>query len=37
LPHGVRLRGWYLWLVVVLAALTAALGIFGAASGANLV
>ncbi len=37
LPPTVRLRGAYLWLVLVLVALTTALGVFGAFSGAGLI
>ncbi len=36
LPHAHRLRGWYLWAVLVVAALTCALGVFGGFSGAGL-
>jgi NRAMP (natural resistance-associated macrophage protein)-like metal ion transporter len=36
LPHAHRLRGWYLWLVLVVSALTCALGVFGGLSGAGL-
>ncbi len=37
LPPARRLRGWYMWLVIVVAALTTALGVFGGLSGAGLV
>ncbi len=33
LPPQRRLRGWYLWLVVAIAALTSGLGVFGAIAG----
>jgi Mn2+/Fe2+ NRAMP family transporter len=33
LPPRIRLRGWYLWLVVTVAALTCLLGVFGGLSG----
>jgi Mn2+/Fe2+ NRAMP family transporter len=33
LPPAVRLRGWYMWLVIAVAALTCALGVFGGLSG----
>ena len=36
LPHAHRLRGWYLWLVVAVAGVTCALGVFGGLSGAGL-
>jgi len=36
LPHAHRLRGWYLWAVLVVAVLTCALGVFGGFSGAGL-
>lgn len=36
LPRAHRLRGWYLWLVLIVAALTCALGVFGGFSGAGL-
>jgi NRAMP (natural resistance-associated macrophage protein)-like metal ion transporter len=36
LPRAHRLRGWYLWLVLAVAALTCALGVFGGLSGAGL-
>jgi NRAMP (natural resistance-associated macrophage protein)-like metal ion transporter len=36
LPHAHRLRGWYLWLVLAVSALTCALGVFGGLSGAGL-
>ncbi len=33
LPKAHRLRGWYLWLVLAVSALTCALGVFGGLSG----
>ncbi len=33
LPPSVRLRGWYLWLVVAVCGLTSALGVWGGLSG----
>ncbi len=36
LPGKHKLRGWYLWLVVAIAALTTALGVFGAFQGVGL-
>jgi NRAMP (natural resistance-associated macrophage protein)-like metal ion transporter len=36
LPHAHRLRGWYLWTVLIVAVLTCALGVFGGFSGAGL-
>jgi NRAMP (natural resistance-associated macrophage protein)-like metal ion transporter len=36
LPRAHRLRGWYLWLVLIVAGLTCALGVFGGFSGAGL-
>jgi NRAMP (natural resistance-associated macrophage protein)-like metal ion transporter len=36
LPRAYRLRGWYLWLVVGISAVTCALGVFGGLSGAGL-
>jgi len=33
LPAAHRLRGWYLWVVVAVATVTCALGVFGAVSG----
>ncbi|HVY13818.1 MAG TPA: divalent metal cation transporter [Rhodopila sp.] len=33
LPAAHRLRGWYLWLVVAVSAVTCALGVFGALAG----
>lgn len=36
LPRAHRLRGWYLWLVLIVATLTCALGVFGGFSGAGL-
>ena len=35
LPPRVRLQGWYLWLVITVAALTCLLGVFGGLSGAG--
>jgi hypothetical protein len=37
LPGAYRLRGFYLWIVVVVAAVTCALGDFGGLSGVGLV
>ena len=37
LPPERRLRGWYMWVVIVVAGLTTALGVFGGFSGAGLV
>lgn len=37
LPRAYRLRGWYLWVVVAVATITCALGVFGGLSGAGLV
>lgn len=37
LPAAHRLSGWYLWVVIVVAALTCSLGVFGGLSGAGLV
>jgi Mn2+/Fe2+ NRAMP family transporter len=37
LPRAHRLRGFYLWIVVAVAAVTCALGVFGGLSGAGLV
>ena len=37
LPRPYRLRGAYLWLVITVAALTCALGVFGGLSGAGLI
>lgn len=37
LPAERRLRGWYMWVVIVVAALTTALGVYGGFSGAGLV
>jgi len=37
LPKEVRLRGWYLWLVIAVASLTCLLGVFGGFSGIGLV
>lgn len=36
LPSAVRLRGWYKWLVIFLATLTAGLGVYGGITGAGL-
>ncbi len=36
LPANIRLRGWYLWLTLFLATLTAGLGVYGGLSGAGL-
>jgi Mn2+/Fe2+ NRAMP family transporter len=36
LPRAHRLRGWYLWAVLIVATLTCALGVFGGFSGAGL-
>jgi len=36
LPRKVRLRGWYLWVVVAVAGATCLLGVFGALSGIGL-
>ncbi|HQT38837.1 MAG TPA: divalent metal cation transporter [Acidocella sp.] len=36
LPPAVRLRGWYKWLVIFLATLTAGLGVYGGITGAGL-
>lgn len=36
LPRAHRLRGWYLWIVLFVSALTCALGVFGGLSGAGL-
>ena len=36
LPRAHRLRGFYLWIVVVVAAVTCALGVFSGLSGAGL-
>lgn len=35
LPEAHRLKGWYLWFVVAVAAMTCALGVFGGLSGAG--
>jgi Mn2+/Fe2+ NRAMP family transporter len=37
LPKEVRLRGWYLWVVITVATLTCLLGVFGGLSGIGLV
>jgi Mn2+/Fe2+ NRAMP family transporter len=37
LPRSHRLGGWYLWVVLAVAGLTCALGVFGGLSGAGLV
>ncbi len=34
LPENVRLKGWYLWLVIAVAGVTCALGVFGGLTGA---
>jgi Mn2+/Fe2+ NRAMP family transporter len=36
LPPAVRLRGWYLWLVVIVAVITCVFGVFGGLQGAGL-
>ena len=36
LPRAHRLRGWYLWVVLIVSVLTCALGVFGGFSGAGL-
>ena len=36
LPPGVRLRGWYRWVVIVIATLTSGLGVYGGLAGAGL-
>ncbi|MDE8349321.1 MAG: divalent metal cation transporter [Acidocella sp.] len=36
LPPAVRLRGWYKWLVIFLATLTAGLGVYGGITGAGI-
>ena len=36
LPEAYRLKGWYLWLVVAVAGVTCALGVFGGLQGARL-
>jgi Mn2+/Fe2+ NRAMP family transporter len=36
LPRAQRLRGWYLWVVIAVATVTCALGVFGGLSGAGL-
>jgi len=36
LPPEYRLRGWYKWLVIVVAAITTAVGVFGGLQGAGL-
>jgi Mn2+/Fe2+ NRAMP family transporter len=36
LPAAHRLRGWYMWLVVIVSAVTCGLGVFGGLSGAGL-
>jgi Mn2+/Fe2+ NRAMP family transporter len=33
LPPAVRLRGWYMWVVIGVAAVTCALGVLGGISG----
>ncbi len=37
LPQERRLRGWYMWTVITVSALTTALGVYGGLSGAGLV
>jgi Mn2+/Fe2+ NRAMP family transporter len=37
LPPSVRLRGWYMWVVIAVATLTCALGVFGGLQGIGLV
>ncbi len=37
LPEEVKLRGWYLWVVIAVATLTCLLGVFGGLSGIGLV
>ncbi len=37
LPEAHRLRGWYMWVVIVVSALTTALGVYGGLSGAGLI
>jgi Mn2+/Fe2+ NRAMP family transporter len=37
LPEERRLKGWYLWVVIVVSALTCLLGVFGGFNGAGLV
>ncbi len=37
LPRAYRLGGWYLWVVIAVATVTCALGVFGGLSGAGLV
>jgi Mn2+/Fe2+ NRAMP family transporter len=37
LPRAHRLRGFYLWIVIAVAAVTCALGVFGGLSGVGLV
>jgi hypothetical protein len=36
LPRAHRLREWYLWVVIAVASVTCALGVFGGLSGARL-
>ena len=36
LPPAIRLRGWYLWLVLVVTVVTCLLGVFGGISGMGL-
>ncbi|HQT64951.1 MAG: NRAMP family metal ion transporter [Acidocella sp. 20-57-95] len=36
LPPSVRLRGWYKWLVIFLATITAGLGVYGGITGAGI-
>jgi len=37
LPQATRLRGWYKWVVITVAAVTTALGVFGGLQGAGLI
>ncbi len=37
LPEDVRLKGWYLWLIVIVGGVTCLLGVFGGLSGMGLV
>ena len=37
LPAAVRLRGWYLWVVIAVGTLTCALGVFGGLQGVGLI
>ncbi len=36
LPPAVRLRGWYKWVVIIVATLTASLGVYGGITGSGL-